>query len=92
MTIFVTPKFDYQQPRSNLSESFELNTSTGAAIYGSPLATYGSVAYGAVGQEQFYSNIVGSGFVVALKYQNTSQQPPFNLNFAILEYRPNERA
>lgn len=91
MNITVLPKFDYLQSNANSSEPFELSTQAGSAIYGSPLSVYGSAVYGALGQEQYYSNLVGSGFVIALRYSNTSQQPPFNINFAILEYRPNER-
>jgi hypothetical protein len=42
-------------------------------------------------EEQYYNNLVGSGFVVALRYTDKSQSPPFNINFVVLEYRQSER-
>lgn len=82
-------KFDYAQLTASPSPPFSVQTNSGASLYGT--AVYGSGTYGALAEEQFYSNVVGSGFVVALRYYNNSTIPPFNLNFAILEYRQNER-
>ena len=82
-------KFDYAQTTASPSPPFEIQTVSGSSVYGT--AIYGTGTYGGVPEEQFYSNTVGSGFVVALRYYSNSTQPTFNLNFSILEYRPNER-
>lgn len=82
-------RFDYNQIGSSPSPTFVIQTNGGSSVYGT--AIYGTAVYGSLAEEQFYSNVMGSGFVVALRYTSLSTNPPFNLNFAILEYRQNER-
>ena len=84
-------KFDYAQPTSSPSSPFEILGTTSVATYGSVTTVYGTATYGSIAEEQFYNNVIGSGFVVALRYYSKSQQPPFNLNFVVLEFRNNER-
>lgn len=84
-------KFDYDQVGSSSPAPFEVAGTTSVSTYGDPLTVYGVAVYGPTAEEQFYSNTVGSGFVVALRYYDKSQRPPFNLNFVVLEYRNNER-
>lgn len=84
-------KFDYNQTNASQSPAFSVDTEFGAYIYGSPTTLYGTAVYGSLTQEQYYNNTVGSGFVVAVRYYNNSTDPSFNLNFAVLEYRQNER-
>jgi len=84
-------KFDYAQPNASPSSPFAVNGTTSVATYGAIGSTYGSAVYGSSSEEQFYNNIIGSGFVTALRYTSTGQNPPFNLNFVVLEYRTNER-
>lgn len=91
MNLLGSLKFDYSQAGSSASSPFEITGESSPATYGSVSAVYGSSIYGARGDEQFYNNVVGSGFTIAVRYYNKSQQPPFNLNFTILEYRTNER-
>lgn len=91
MNVTCLLKFDYAQPNSSPSAPFIVTGNTSVAIYGSPSTTYGTAIYGPSSEEQFYNNVVGSGFVVAIRYTSISQEPPFNLNFVVLEYRNNER-
>lgn len=84
-------KFDYAQANSSPASPFDIQSSSSSSIYGDPDTTYGTAVYGSSGQEQYYNNTVGSGFVVALRYTDNSQRPSFNLNFVVLEYRQNER-
>ena len=82
--------FDYGQSDRPLSPSFTLESSTGA-IWGNPSTVWGSFIWSGSTEKEFFHNVVGSGFTVALRYYDKSQKPSHNLNFAILEYRTNER-
>lgn len=84
-------KFDYQSAGALQTPPFNISGNTSVATYGDTDTQYGSAVYGTVGEEEHFNNVVGSGFVVAIRYSNTSQLPPFNLNFVVLEYRTNER-
>lgn len=83
-------KFDYTKT-PNVSETFTIAGEGGNPIYGEINTVYGTAVYGSASDEQYYNNVVGSGFVVAIRYSDRSQSPPFNLNFVVLEYRMNER-
>jgi hypothetical protein len=91
MNVTCLLKFDYSQPTASPSSPFSITGNTSVATYGDVGTTYGSAVYGSIAEEQFYNNVIGSGFVVALRYSSKSQTPPYNLNFVVLEYRNNER-
>lgn len=91
MNVTCLLKFDYGQPNSSASSPFLVTGNSSVAVYGGPTSVYGVSVYGSGNEEEFYNNVVGSGFVVAIRYTNTSQEPPFNLNFVVLEFRNNER-
>lgn len=91
MEVTCSLKFDYTQPTSSLSIPFPITSTTTVAVYGGVTSQYGTSTYGALTEEQFYNNVIGSGFVVALRYSSKSQTSPYNLNFVVLEYRNNER-
>lgn len=91
MEVMCSLKFDYGQPGSSFPSSFLISSGTGASVYGGVGTTYGVSPYGAAGQEEFYNNVVGSGFVVAVRYSSKSQSAVYNLNFAVLEFKENER-
>lgn len=91
MDVMCTLKFDYAQVGSSQSPTFSISGESGVATYGSSSAVYGTSVYGVIGQEQYYNNTVGSGFVVALRYRSKSQSSVYNINFAVLEFRENER-
>ena len=84
-------RFDYGQTGSSPGGPFPISGGGGVAVYGDPSSVYGVSVYEGASEEQFYNNTVGSGFVVALRYSNRSSDPPFNINFVVLEYRQNER-
>jgi len=81
--------FDYKNTKASFSTPFELENDEGSSIYGT--AIYGESVYGAMGESEFYTNVNGSGFVVSCRYSSSNTNPPYNLNFLILEYRNNER-
>ncbi len=87
----VTIKFDYDSAVSSQPPTFTISGGAGVAVYGSPAAIYGVSLYGNTPDENFYSNTLGSGFVVAVNYYEKSTNPSFTINFIILEYKQNER-
>jgi len=85
-------KFDYDRVGSSATSPFLISSETpGLATYGDPTSTYGAVVYGGASDSEYFDNVNGSGFVVALRYTSVSQKPAYNLNFVILEFRENER-
>jgi hypothetical protein len=91
MSITASLRFDYQQSNSAAAAPFQILGNTSVATYGAINTTYGTAVYGSIAEEEYFNNVVGSGFVVALRYDDNSTRPPFNLNFVVLEYRTNER-
>lgn len=89
--IGVNLKFDYGQDTASVPPGLQLQTFGDSAIYGDPSAIYGVSIYSSPSEREYFNNTVGSGFVVAVRYYDKSQGPTHNLNFAILEYRTNER-
>ncbi len=90
-SIDATVKYDYESEGSSMSPSFTISGGAGTTVYGSPIAIYGTSVYGSSPDENYYNNVLGSGFVVSVNYYEKSSNPPFSLNFVILEYRTNER-
>lgn len=85
-------KFDYDKQGSPATSAFDITNGVGGlSSYGDPTSLYGTAVYGTLSDSEYYNNVNGSGFVVALRYTSLSQKPAYNLNFVILEYRENER-
>jgi len=85
-------KIDYRQPKIIQPSIFTVgSTSLGGAVYGDSGSLYGVVVYSAPAQDLFVNTVVGSGLTFALRYFENSTNPSFNLDYAVLEYRTNER-
>lgn len=89
--LYLNVLFDYNNNAVNLPQTVTISESSSDNTYGDPNSIYGVSVYGSGSEVQFYNNVIGSGFVVALRYTNTSTEPSFNLNFGVLEYKTNER-
>jgi hypothetical protein len=88
----VAIKLDYRGPQTIQPPAFEIESlSPGGAYYNSPTAIYGVSRYSRPTRENFVNNVVGSGFTFALRYTESSTSPSFNLDYAILEFKVNER-
>lgn len=83
--------FDYNVSGTLNPPPFVISTNSDSGTYGASGTTYGTAIYRTGSEAQFYNNVVGSSFVVALRYTNKSKQPSFNLNFAVLEFKTNDR-
>lgn len=88
----VSVKLDYRAVGVIQPPAFRLSSEgVTAAVYGSPTSVYGTSLYGDAAQNLYTNLVEGSGFTFALRYEDVSVNPSFNLDYAILEYTPNER-
>jgi hypothetical protein len=85
----VNLRFDYNASGSIQPPGFTLASSTGTGIWGS--STWGAFVYSKAVSDTFTNQTVGSGFVVAIRYEDNSTNPPFTLDYVILEFGTNER-
>lgn len=85
-------RLDYKAPGTIQPPSFYLMNEAGVAdVYGSPTAIYGTTVYGSNIHNTYTNPVIGSGFTMALRYQDSSVNPSFALDYAVLEYTENER-
>lgn len=85
-------KLDYLQPNTIQPASFVVGSSGGGgAVYGASGSIYGVSLYSSPVQDLFVNAVNGSGFTIALRYSEVSTRPSFTLDYALLEYRNNER-
>lgn len=85
-------RLDYKAPGTIQPPSFYLMNSAGVAdVYGSSTAIYGTTVYGSNIHNTYTNPVVGSGFTMALRYQDNSTNPSFALDYAVLEFTENER-
>lgn len=85
----VNLRLDYNPSGSIQPPTFSFGSETGPSIWGQ--VTWGDFVYSKAVNDTFISQVVGSGFTVALRYEDTSTNPPFTLDYVILEYGTNER-
>ena len=65
------------------------NTADSQFFYGT--AVYGAATYGGKLTYSFTSQMVGSGFTISLRYNFSSETPPFSLDAITIEYLNNDR-
>jgi hypothetical protein len=85
----VNLRFDYNASGTVQPPGFTLASSTGTGVWGQ--STWGAFLYSKAVSDTFTNQTVGSGFVVAIRYEDNSTNPPFTLDYVILEYGVNER-
>lgn len=86
-------KYDYDEPGVIQPGVYHLNSSNAGTnfVYGDGASVYGQATYSKPLRTEFVTNVTGSGLVVSIRYDNVGNDPQFFLNYAILEYRTNER-
>ena len=68
------------------------NTSIGSVnFYGNPTAKYGQSVFGDKLKTLFETQVVGSGFTVALQFVSNNTVPPYSLDAATLEFATFDR-
>jgi hypothetical protein len=92
VTTSVNLKLDFDDQGSVQPSTITLSNSAGSVgFYGSSGAKYGTTVYGDKLKKQFQTQVVGSGFSVSLQFVSDSQDPPFSLDAATLEYATHDR-
>lgn len=67
--------------------------STGNAVflYGSSTAIYNTSTYGGTLDQVYENNVIGSGKTIAIRIEDSTINPPFSLDTAVLEFTQNDR-
>ena len=67
--------------------------STGNTVFefGASNSTFGTATYGGELDTVYDSNVIGSGKTVAIRIEDSSTNPTFTLDTALLEFRQNDR-
>jgi hypothetical protein len=92
VTTSVNLKLDFDDFGSIQPETITLSNNTGSVgFYGTSTAKYGTTVYGAKLKKLFQTQVIGSGFSVSLQFVSDSQDPPFSLDAATLEYSSHDR-
>ena len=92
VTTSVNLKLDFDDQGSIQPSTITLSNSAGSVgFYGSSGAKYGTTVYGDKLKKQFQTQVIGSGFSVSLQFVSDSQDPPFSLDAATLEYATHDR-
>jgi len=92
VTTSVNLKLDFDDQGSVQPPTITLSNSAGSVgFYGSSVAKYGTTLYGDKLKKQFQTQVIGSGFSVSLQFVSNSQDPPFSLDAATLEYAIHDR-
>ena len=92
VTTSVNLKLDFDDQGSVQPPTITLSNSAGSVgFYGSSGAKYGTTVYGDKLKKQFQTQVIGSGFSVSLQFVSNSQDPPFSLDAATLEYAIHDR-
>lgn len=92
VTTSVNLKLDFDDQGSIQPPTITFSNDTGSVgFYGSSGAKYGTTVYGDKLKKQFQTQVVGSGFSVSLQFVSDSQDPPFSLDAATLEYATHDR-
>ena len=60
-------------------------------FFGSTAATFGAATFGGELDKVYNTNVIGSGKTVAIRIEDSSTNPRFTLDTAILEFRQNDR-
>jgi hypothetical protein len=85
-------RLDYKAPNTIQPNTFYLASTGGLAdVYASTTAIYGVTTYGSNIHNTYTNPVIGSAFVMALRYQDNSTNPSFALDYAVLEFTENER-
>lgn len=91
-TLTCSVKLDYRASGIIQPPSFLIGANEGGgAIFGDGISKFGTSVFSSPVRDQFVNNIVGSGLTFSLRYEDSSTNPSYNLDYVILEFRENER-
>lgn len=82
-----TNGYDVIQPSADTIAS----TGTSVFTYGSGAAVFGTATYGGELDKVYENSLIGSGKTIALRIEDSTTNPSFSLDTAILEFAQNDR-
>lgn len=92
VTTEVNLKLDFDTQGSVQPDTIELSNTAGVVgLYGSSTAVFGTTVFGNKLVKQFETQVIGSGFSVSLQFVSESQDPPYSLDAATLEFATHDR-
>ena len=95
ISIILGVKYDFDRERGYavLQPQTDVIESTGSSVffYGAPNTVYGTATYGGVLDSVYENVLIGSGKTIALRISDTSTNPSFSLDTAIIEFAQNDR-
>lgn len=92
VTTEVNLKLDFDTQGSVQPDTIELSNTAGVVgFYGSSTAVFGTTVFGNKLVKQFETQVIGSGFSVSLQFVSESQDPPYSLDAATLEFATHDR-
>jgi hypothetical protein len=84
-------RYDFDSPDTPQPQAYTLSTGAGIAVYGLAASTYGTAVYGSSGANLVRQSVEGSGFTVALRVQDESNNLPISFKGYQLEFIPGGR-
>ena len=84
-------RYDFDSPQVPQPSAYQLTTGAGIAVYGLSTSTYGTAVYGSSGANLVRQPVEGSGFTVALRVEETSNNLPISFKGYQLEFIPGGR-
>ena len=84
-------RYDFDSPQIPQPDAYTLSTGAGIAVYGLSASTYGTAVYGSSGANLVRQSVEGSGFTVALRVEETSNNLPISFKGYELEFIPGGR-
>ena len=79
-------RYDYDSPTVPQPAPYTVTEGAGIAVYGNPASGYNTAVYGSSGTPLIRQSVEGSGFAVAIKFDENSGSAPFTLNGFQLEF------
>ena len=95
MNLDVNFKYDFDTSTNTgiiQPQTFNITSSgTSVFFFGSTSSVFGTSTFGGELDSVYNANVIGSGKTVALRIEDSSTNPTFTLDTAILEFRQNDR-
>ena len=79
-------RYDYDSPTTPQPEPYTITEGAGTAVYGLASSKYNSAVYGSSGTPLIRQSVEGSGFAVAIKFDESGGSDSFTLNGFQLEF------
>ena len=84
-------RYDFESSEVPQPQAYNVTLSGGTAIYSLDISTYGTAIYGSAVSKLARQSVEGSGFTVAIRFEDFSNNKPISLKGYELEFIPGGR-